>query len=136
MNYHYDNTMSQRYVVCVLGRQQVHKTKQQKKTVAPVWNETFALDCDATHAFVIVAVRDKDLLKTQFLGEVRLPLAWFGASKQCDAWFKLESRVDKPDKPATVITHKISAFSLSIFDCATCLMDVNERARLCVCAVL
>ena len=47
-----------------------------------------------------MSVRDKDRFKTQFLGEVRLPVAWLGEVRELDAWFKLEARVDKPDKNA------------------------------------
>jgi len=46
-----------------------------KKTLNPKWEETFLMDVD-TEKFKIlwIEVRDKDALKTNFLGELRLDL--------------------------------------------------------------
>ena len=81
-----------------------HVTKTKKHTFEPEWNETFSFVVDSAlgHATLRCMVRDKDGGKSQFLGDLRLPLAQFAADSHSDAWHTLVARAEVPDKPGQV----------------------------------
>ena len=60
------------------------KTKTIDKSLTPTWNETFTLDIDASVDHVSLEVRDKDMLKTSFMGQVRLAPSDFAAAHTSD----------------------------------------------------
>lgn len=75
------------------------KTKTKKNTLTPEWNQifTFPIDPAAGHTTLRLMVRDKDRLKSQFLGDLRLPLDTtlpLGVRQ----WHELVARPEFPDK--------------------------------------
>lgn len=79
------------------------KTKIIKKTVNPVWNETFELhptDDQIVRDQIHIQLFDKDSnSKDDYLGEVTVSIAYFLLKKNnnIDAWFNIEEPDDSPE---------------------------------------
>jgi hypothetical protein len=87
------------------AEEQAKTSKVIKKTLNPVWNESFAFDVSSKHRTLRIELRDKDLMATQFLGLAQFPLQLLNrddvvSSGKLEAWFKLEPRPEKQEKEA------------------------------------
>ncbi|ORY07619.1 hypothetical protein K493DRAFT_310160 [Basidiobolus meristosporus CBS 931.73] len=66
------NGMSDPYVKIRWGRKVVHKTKVIKKTLAPIWNESFTIPTNGSPLRLQFSVRDHNLLQDTALGDYQL----------------------------------------------------------------
>ncbi|KAK9727873.1 Tricalbin-2 [Basidiobolus ranarum] len=66
------NGMSDPYIKIRWGRKVVHKTKIIKKTLAPIWNESFTIPTNGSRVRLHFSVKDHNLLQDTTLGEYEL----------------------------------------------------------------
>jgi len=75
---------------------QQFKTKIVKKTVAPVWNQTFKFYTKKLQGHVFVKVWDKDRWTSDdFLGEVAIPIKQLSNGEPLEDWFPLQNEPKK-----------------------------------------
>jgi len=60
------------YVTIKVGSQSEQKTTVQKKTLAPVWDESFSFRVESMDDALVLQVWDKDMMTDEFMGEVKL----------------------------------------------------------------
>ena len=77
------------------------KTRTKKNTLTPEWNADFTFDVDSSagHSQFRCMVRDKDKVKSQFMGDLRVPLYDLLADAPSQRWYPLTARPEFPDKP-------------------------------------
>jgi ankyrin repeat protein len=75
------------------------KTKVIKKTLNPVWNETFTMkfDLEENHN-ILFTCWDKDLIVNDFLGEIRIPASRLIHSTSIAEWFDVQPRLGRRDR--------------------------------------
>ena len=60
------------YVTIKVGSQSEQKTTVQKKTLTPVWDESFSFRVESMDDALVLQVWDKDQLNDDFLGQAKL----------------------------------------------------------------
>ena len=82
----------------VSGKQKTHWSARSRLPV--LFDTVFNFDVKPEHSALRVLVRRRKRLRKHFLGEARVPLAFFVARGTVDGWFALEPPANKPHKKA------------------------------------
>ena len=83
------NGFSDPYAMVGVGKSKKQKTRVIKKDLSPEWNQKFTFKINDPKESVIVEVYDKDLIGSDFLGDVQIPLTNLVKSQEKVAWYKL-----------------------------------------------
>jgi len=81
--------VSDAYVEVHLDGASVGKTKVIDNSLNPEWNETVSFEAKGAHQTLELVVLDKDLIKDDFLGCLRLPIADIVKNKKLSGEFVL-----------------------------------------------
>lgn len=68
------------------------QTGVKKKTLYPVWNETFEYEVENVTNKIVVEVFDHDIFSQEFLGMVEIPVSMITIEAVQDTWYSLEPR--------------------------------------------